>query len=186
MIETIPEPFDRARRRARKGPGRPLDVSPTSVARERAIDSSGRSTVQMSTAIQLPEEVLMPARTARRRGNGEGTIYRGTDGRWRAAVSLPDGSRQFVSGATRDLAARRLRARLAEVDRGLPKLDHRVTVEIYAATRATPEPSTDGIATVIMLITLLSVVAGVLVYRFFTRGEYGRGSAVDDVAGFGI
>ena len=61
-----------------------------------------------------------------------------------------------------------------------------VPVEIYAATRATPEPSTDGIATVIMVITLLSVVAGVLVYRFFTRGESGRGSAVDDVAGLGI
>jgi spermidine/putrescine transport system permease protein len=61
-----------------------------------------------------------------------------------------------------------------------------VPMEIYNATRATPEPSTDGIATVIMLITLLSVVAGVLVYRFFTRGESGRGSAVDDVAGFGI
>jgi spermidine/putrescine transport system permease protein len=61
-----------------------------------------------------------------------------------------------------------------------------VPVQIYAATRATPEPSTDGIATVIMLITLLSVVAGVLVYRFFTRGESRRGSAVDDVAGFGI
>jgi spermidine/putrescine transport system permease protein len=61
-----------------------------------------------------------------------------------------------------------------------------VPMEIYDATRATPAPSTDGIATVIMVITLLSVVAGVLVYRFFTRGESGRGSAVDDVAGFGI
>jgi len=59
-------------------------------------------------------------------------------------------------------------------------------MEIYAATRATPFPSTDGIATVIMIITLISVVAGVLVYRVFTRGETGRGSAVDDVAGFGI
>jgi spermidine/putrescine transport system permease protein len=61
-----------------------------------------------------------------------------------------------------------------------------VPMTIYNATRATPEPSTDGIATVIMVITLLSVVAGVLVYRFFTRGEHGRGSAIDDVAGFGI
>jgi hypothetical protein len=37
-----------------------------------------------------------------------------------------------------------------------------------------------------MVITLLSVVAGVLVYRFFTRGEHAQGSAIDDVAGFGI
>jgi ABC-type spermidine/putrescine transport system permease subunit II len=61
-----------------------------------------------------------------------------------------------------------------------------VPMIIYDATRATPLPSTDGIATVIMLITLLSVVAGVIVYRFFTRGEHARGSAIDDVAGFGI
>jgi spermidine/putrescine transport system permease protein len=61
-----------------------------------------------------------------------------------------------------------------------------VPMIIYGATRATPVPSTDGIATVIMVITLFSVVAGVLVYRLFTRGESGRGSAVDDVAGFGI
>ena len=61
-----------------------------------------------------------------------------------------------------------------------------VPMTIYNATRATPQPSTDGIATVIMLITLASVVAGVVVYRFFTRGEHGRSSAIDDVAGFGI
>jgi len=48
-----------------------------------------------------------------------------------------------------------------------------VPMLIYDATRSTPIPSTDGIATVIMLITLASVVAGVMVYRFFTRGEGG-------------
>jgi spermidine/putrescine transport system permease protein len=61
-----------------------------------------------------------------------------------------------------------------------------VPMLIYDATRSTPIPSTDGIATVIMLITLASVVAGVMVYRFFTRGEGGTSSAIDDVAGFGI
>jgi spermidine/putrescine transport system permease protein len=61
-----------------------------------------------------------------------------------------------------------------------------VPMTIYNATRATPQPSTDGIATVIMIITLAAVIAGVLVFRFFTRGEGGRGSAIDDVAGFGI
>jgi spermidine/putrescine transport system permease protein len=61
-----------------------------------------------------------------------------------------------------------------------------VPMLIYDATRSTPLPSTDGIATVIMFITLISVVAGVLVYRVFTRGEGGRQSAIDDVAGFGI
>ena len=61
-----------------------------------------------------------------------------------------------------------------------------VPMTIYNATRATPQPSTDGIATVIMVITLAAVIGGVLVFRFFTRGEHGRGSAIDDVAGFGI
>jgi spermidine/putrescine transport system permease protein len=61
-----------------------------------------------------------------------------------------------------------------------------VPMLIYDATRATPLPSTDGLATVIMLITLITVVAGVAVFRMFTRGEGGRGSAVDDVAGFGM
>jgi spermidine/putrescine transport system permease protein len=61
-----------------------------------------------------------------------------------------------------------------------------VPMLIYDATRATPLPSTDGLATVIMTITLITVVAGVAVFRMFTRGEGGRGSAVDDVAGFGM
>jgi spermidine/putrescine transport system permease protein len=61
-----------------------------------------------------------------------------------------------------------------------------VPMEIYAATRATPLPSTDGLATLIMLITLASVIGGVAVHRMFTRGEGDRGSAVDDVAGFGM
>ena len=61
-----------------------------------------------------------------------------------------------------------------------------VPMLIYDATRATPLPSTDGLATVIMLITLITVVAGVAVFRLFTRGEGGRGTAVDDVAGFGM
>ncbi|HEY0387551.1 MAG TPA: ABC transporter permease [Gaiellales bacterium] len=61
-----------------------------------------------------------------------------------------------------------------------------VPMTIYNATRATPQPSTDGIATVIMVITLISVLGGVAVFRFFTRGEGDRGSAIDDVAGFGI
>ena len=61
-----------------------------------------------------------------------------------------------------------------------------VPMLIYDATRATPLPATDGLATVIMTITLITVVAGVAVFRLFTRGEGGRGSAVDDVAGFGM
>jgi spermidine/putrescine transport system permease protein len=61
-----------------------------------------------------------------------------------------------------------------------------VPMLIYAATRATPLPSTDGLATLIMLLTLAAVVGGVAIHRMFTRGEGERTSAVEDVAGFGI
>ncbi|MGN6378569.1 MAG: ABC transporter permease, partial [Gaiellales bacterium] len=46
-----------------------------------------------------------------------------------------------------------------------------VPIEIYSATRAAPLPNINAIATIMMIVTLLSVVAGYVVYRFFTRGE---------------
>ena len=46
-----------------------------------------------------------------------------------------------------------------------------VPIEIYTATRAAPLPSINAIATIMLVVTLLSVVAGYMVYRFFTRGE---------------
>ena len=49
---------------------------------------------------------------AARRGNGEGTLYRTRDGRWRGQASLA-GRRPGVSGRTRAEAARRLRQLLA-------------------------------------------------------------------------
>src|SRR5215213_10925552 len=59
-----------------------------------------------------------------------------------------------------------------------------VPMEIYNATRAAPLPATNAIATVMVVITLASVVAGFLVYRAFTRHERGgtRG-ALGGVAG---
>jgi integrase len=46
----------------------------------------------------------------RRRGNGEGSIYRRRDGTWAAAASLPEGRRRFVYGKTRDEVRRKLGA----------------------------------------------------------------------------
>jgi spermidine/putrescine transport system permease protein len=59
-----------------------------------------------------------------------------------------------------------------------------VPMEVYNATRAAPLPATNAIATVMVVITLASVVAGFLVYRAFTRHERGgtRG-ALGGVAG---
>jgi spermidine/putrescine transport system permease protein len=46
-----------------------------------------------------------------------------------------------------------------------------VPIRIYSATRAAPLPSTNAIATVMMLFTLLSLVLAFLAWRVFTRGE---------------
>ena len=61
-----------------------------------------------------------------------------------------------------------------------------VPMIIYASTRATPLPSTNGIATVIMVITLLSVVAGRAGLPLLHPRRARADSAIDDVAGFGI
>ena len=46
-----------------------------------------------------------------------------------------------------------------------------VPILIYSATRAAPLPSTNAIATVMMVLTLASIAAAFLVWRAFTRGE---------------
>jgi spermidine/putrescine transport system permease protein len=60
-----------------------------------------------------------------------------------------------------------------------------VPIRIYSATRAAPLPSVNAIATVMMIVTLLSVTLGFLAWRFFTRGER-RTSAAEDFGGFTI
>jgi integrase len=55
-----------------------------------------------------------------RRGNREGSLYQTGDGRWRAAVVLPDGRRKYVSATTREEVARRLRQLQRLADDGLP------------------------------------------------------------------
>jgi len=57
-----------------------------------------------------------------------------------------------------------------------------VPVKIYSATRAAPLPSTNAIATIMMVMTLASITLGFLVWRFFTRGERRAGqAAVKDI-----
>ncbi len=60
-----------------------------------------------------------------------------------------------------------------------------VPIRIYSATRAAPLPSVNAIATVMMVVTLLSVTLGFLAWRVFTRGER-RTSAAEDFGGFTI
>jgi spermidine/putrescine transport system permease protein len=46
-----------------------------------------------------------------------------------------------------------------------------VPIRIYSATRAAPLPSTNAIATIMMVFTLLSLVLAFVAWRFFTREE---------------
>jgi spermidine/putrescine transport system permease protein len=62
-----------------------------------------------------------------------------------------------------------------------------VPIQIYAATRAAPLPSTNAIASIMVAVTLLTVLAGFVAYRFFTRGERAAGGGlVGDMAAFDI
>jgi spermidine/putrescine transport system permease protein len=57
-----------------------------------------------------------------------------------------------------------------------------VPIRIYSATRAAPLPSVNAIATVMMVITLLSVTLGFLAWRYFTRDER-RARTLDEFVG---
>lgn len=71
-----------------------------------------------------------------RRANGEGTIYRRSDGRWTAAhyVLQPNGGRvrRAVYGKTRKEVADRLTALISKTDAGVPMAAESWTVERYA------------------------------------------------------
>ncbi|MEO8289703.1 MAG: ABC transporter permease [Gaiellaceae bacterium] len=59
-----------------------------------------------------------------------------------------------------------------------------VPIRIYSATRAAPLPSVNAIATIMMIVTLLSVTLGFLTWRAFTRDE--RGQKTDDLGALGL
>ena len=61
-----------------------------------------------------------------------------------------------------------------------------VPIRIYAATRSAPLPSTNAIATVMMVFTLFSLVLAFLAWRVFTREERRGREAVRDIAAFDV
>jgi integrase len=63
-----------------------------------------------------------------RRANGEGSIYQRQDGRWTAALSLPDGRRRVLYGATAAEARDKLLTARASVASGLPLPKERLTL----------------------------------------------------------
>ncbi len=65
------------------------------------------------------------------RGRNEGSIFKRTDERWVAMISLPDGKRKSLYGQTRQEAQRKLAAAQRDVEAGLPVISDRQTVEQY-------------------------------------------------------
>jgi spermidine/putrescine transport system permease protein len=53
-----------------------------------------------------------------------------------------------------------------------------VPIIIYSSARGGPQPSTNAIASIMVFLTLITVMAGYLLYRAFTRGERGTSSAM--------
>jgi integrase len=75
--------------------------------------------------------------TRRRRGHGEGSIYRRPDGRWVAVLDLGwrDGrrARKYLYGRTRDQVARTLARALTQQQQGHEFANERLTVEQFLA-----------------------------------------------------
>jgi integrase len=63
-----------------------------------------------------------------RRGAGEGSVFRRTDGRWCAYLSLGDGGRRYLYGKTRADVQRKLADAHRTQDQGLPFSPERQTV----------------------------------------------------------
>jgi integrase len=60
---------------------------------------------------------------AKRRGNNEGSIYKDKRGFYRGAATLPDGTRRYVSGATREECSDKLIELQADLPKGIPTGD---------------------------------------------------------------
>lgn len=64
----------------------------------------------------------------KRRGRGEGSIFRRSDGRWAAYVSTGGGDRRYLYGRTRQEVAQKLLGALKAHGDGLPLPGERETV----------------------------------------------------------
>jgi integrase len=67
------------------------------------------------------------ARRPKGRGNGEGSIYQRSDGKWCAAITLDGGKRKVLYGRTRKDVGDKLATVLPDVKRGLPVPGLRLT-----------------------------------------------------------
>lgn len=69
-----------------------------------------------------------------RRGQGEGSIFRRSNGRWAAEITLEGGQRKTFYGKTRQEVATKLSAAQRHLDQGLPLVAERQTVEQFLAS----------------------------------------------------
>jgi len=60
----------------------------------------------------------MPRLGVTRRGFGEGSIYRRSDGRWVSYIRMPDGRKKFFTSASREVVKRRLDEAKRQADAG--------------------------------------------------------------------
>jgi integrase len=67
----------------------------------------------------------------KRRGNGEGSVYRRGDGRVVGEWVDANGKRRYISGKTKTAVQRRLRVRLADGDNGIAYDLENLTVGDY-------------------------------------------------------
>lgn len=67
----------------------------------------------------------------RKRGHGEGSIYKRSDGRWAAVVSVEGGRRKFMYGRTRKEVADKLSEALRAQRQGVPLPDDRITLKQF-------------------------------------------------------
>jgi integrase len=67
----------------------------------------------------------------KRRGHGEGSIFKRKDGRWAAAISLPSGRRKYLYAKTRQEVARKLTQALRAVQDGIPLPPERQSLGSY-------------------------------------------------------
>src|SRR5688572_4393822 len=70
------------------------------------------------------------AKPTRRRRRGRGSIYQRSDGRWCAELSLENGKRKFIYGATAGEVEQKLTAAKARINAGGSLDDDRLSVEV--------------------------------------------------------
>src|SRR6478672_7665798 len=68
------------------------------------------------------------------RGKKEGSIFKRSNGRWVAMLSLGGGKRKTFYGATRQEAQRKMTAAQRDVEAGLPVISDRQTMSQYLGT----------------------------------------------------